>query len=44
MERYKIGIDIGEGNDFAVLYLIEYKSGEIGCNYIISNIKCYERK
>ena len=38
-----VGVDIGEGRDFAVLHLIEYKNGEIGCNYIISNVKCYER-
>jgi hypothetical protein len=44
MDRYRIGVDIGEGSDFVVLYLIEYKDGEDGCNYIISNVKCYERK
>ena len=38
-----VGVDVGEGRDFAVLHLIEYKNGEIGCNYIISNVKCYER-
>ena len=36
-----VGIDIGESSDFAVLYLIEYKTGGNGCNYIISNVKCY---
>jgi hypothetical protein len=25
------------------LYLIECRNGEIVCNYIISNVKCYER-
>lgn len=39
-----VGVDVGEGSDFAVLHLIEYKNGEIWCNYIISNVKCYERK
>lgn len=24
------GVDVGEGRDFAVLHLIEYKNGEIG--------------
>ena len=42
-DRYDISVDIGEGKDFAVLHLIEYKDGEIGCDYIISNVKCYER-
>ena len=39
-----VGVDTAEGKDFAVLHHIEYKNGEIGCNYIISNVKCYERK
>lgn len=26
------------------LHHIEYKNGEIGCNYIISNVKCYGRE
>ena len=34
-----VGVDIGAGSDFAVLHLIEYKNGEFGCNYIISNVK-----
>lgn len=40
------GVDIGEGKDYGVevtLHLIEYKNGEILCNYIISNVKCYGR-
>lgn len=28
-DRYDIGVDIGEGSDFAVLHLIGYKDGEI---------------
>jgi hypothetical protein len=28
-DRYDISVDIGEGSDFAVLHLIEYKNGEI---------------
>lgn len=24
-----VGVDVGEGSDFAVLHLIEYKNGEI---------------
>ena len=43
-DRYDIGVDIGEGKDFTVLHLIEYKNGEMVRNYIISNVKCYERK
>jgi hypothetical protein len=42
-DRYDISVDIGDGKDFTVLHHIEYKNGEIGCNYIISNVKCYER-
>lgn len=46
-DRYDISVDIGDGKDYGVevtLYHIEYKNGEIGCNYIISNVKvCYER-
>lgn len=38
MERYRICVDIGDGSDFVVLHLIGYKNGEIGCNYIISNV------
>ena len=38
-----IGVDVGEGNDFTTLHLIEYKKGERVQNYIISNVKCYER-
>lgn len=25
-----VGVDVGEGSDFAVLHHIEYKNGEIG--------------
>ena len=28
-DRYDIRVDIGEGSDFTVLHLIEYKNGEI---------------
>lgn len=28
-DRYDISVDIGEGSDFAVLHLIEYKNGKI---------------
>ena len=41
-DRYDIRVDMGEGDDFAVLHLIECKTGGNGCNYIISNVKCYE--
>lgn len=27
-DRYDIGVDIGEGSDFAVLHLIGYKLGK----------------
>ena len=27
-DRYDISVDIGDGKDFTVLHLIEYKNGE----------------
>lgn len=38
-----VGVDVGEGKDFMVLHLIEYKNGEMVRKCIISNVKCYER-
>lgn len=43
-DRYDIRVDIGEGDDFTIQHFIEYKNGEIVCDYIISNVKCYERE
>lgn len=38
-DRYDMSVDIGEGSDFAVLHLVEYKNGELVRNCIISNVK-----
>ena len=38
-----VGVDVGEGSGFTTLHLIEYKNGEIGCNYIISNVERKQR-
>lgn len=38
-----VGVDVGEDDSFTVLHLIEYKNGEFGCNYIISNVERKQR-